>query len=69
MPSLPIARANFCRADYCVADTVNDAINLAIATAANNSSANTNAVQLLDPNADPPTVIAKLNEMLTAQRR
>jgi len=33
------------------------------------TSANTNAVQLLDPNADMPTVIAKLNELINAQRR
>jgi len=33
------------------------------------TSANTNAVQLLDPNADLPTTIAKLNELIQAQRR
>jgi len=33
------------------------------------TSANTNAVELLAADADLPTVIAKINEMLTAQRR
>jgi len=33
------------------------------------SSANTNGVQLLDLNANLPTVIAKLNELIQAQRR
>lgn len=45
---------------------VTDAINNVIA----NTSANTNAVQLLaPPNADLPTVIEKLNELIQAQRR
>lgn len=44
---------------------LNDAINNAIA----GTSANTNGVQLLDPNADLPTVIAKLNELIQAGRR
>jgi hypothetical protein len=33
------------------------------------TSANTNAVQLLDSYADLPTVVAKLNELILAQRR
>ena len=33
------------------------------------TSANTNAVELLSPDADLPTTVAKLNELIQAQRR
>ena len=51
------------------AQQLNDAINAVAASAAANISANTNGVQLLDPNADLPTTIAKLNELINTQRR
>ncbi|MFA5189951.1 MAG: hypothetical protein WC740_04445 [Verrucomicrobiia bacterium] len=40
----------------------NQQLNDAINNVSVNTSANTNAVQLFDPNADLPTIIAKLNE-------
>ena len=48
---------------------LNDSINTAIASVIANSSANTNGVQLLDSYADQATIIAKINELIQAQRR
>jgi len=43
--------------------------NQQLADAIAGTSANTNAVQPLDPYADLPTAIAKLNELINALRR
>jgi hypothetical protein len=51
------------------AQQLNDTINGTLAAAAANSSANTNVMELLDPNADLATAVAKINELIQAMRR
>jgi len=41
----------------------------AISAAVGGTSANSNSVETLDPNADLATTIAKLNELIAALRR
>ncbi|MFZ2644412.1 MAG: hypothetical protein WA117_25710 [Verrucomicrobiia bacterium] len=57
------------RKRLCPQSPPGEATNQQLSDAISGTSANTNAVQLLDPNVDLPTVVAKLNELIQAQRR